>query len=420
MQNQRGRGNTLGAALAAAPSLFTGTKIAAVDRGITAIDCVPERFRGITVSARTCRAPVVCRHTPWRADRPHPTGCTGCEVVLCLLQTLYLSKNVLKSLDGVEQFAQLRALSAADNLLPDTASLQPLAQLGLVAASFEGNPLADLPLYRQHAIVLLGPALQVLDNRQVAEEEREAAHMSVAHEQSMLTLLLTNACVVHKLGRCVQQLRLHTQLQCAVLGGQFASYAAAEGGVRPSGSGISTLLRLWDYEASLGHAERTAIQLAIRREAARQHRRLLASGGKADGSRLWQQAYAAVALKQQETIAELMRLLEEAKAQAAVVLAPITRPTSPVKRREVQGGQDADSRLKRERWVLGGGWRQVAAWQGWVRAESMLQLIVWQGIWGTGDMVTCWLCLNIKAGCQNSDLAVAACAWQGDTDPGVA
>eukprot|EP00887_Chlorella_sp_A99_P002813 scaffold6.g2813.t1 len=316
---RRARDGCLSAALGAAPSLFSGLKISAVDRGITCIDPLPERLRGIT--------------------------------------TLYLSKNALRSLDGVEQFAQLRAVSAADNALPDWDALAPLRSMQLVAASFEGNPLAELPLYRQHTIAMLGPSLQLLDNRPVTEEERTAARSAVAHEQALLALMVTNSCVVHKLGRCVQQLRLHVQLQCAVLGGQFASVAAAErGGIRASGPGVGAVLRMWDYEGGLGPAELRAIQLAIRREVARQHRRQTAGGGgKAEGGsglRGWQSAYAAVGLQQQETIASLAQLLEEAKEEAACVLAPLTRPASPVKRRALQGGQEADSRLKADRETL--------------------------------------------------------------------
>lgn len=112
-------------------------------------------------------------------------------------QTLYLSKNALRSLEGVQQFGpSLRALSAADNLLADLHALEPLRGLGLVAASFEGNPVADLPLYRQHAISILGPGLQVLDSRAVGEEERHAAAAAVAHEDKLLQLMVANSCLV--------------------------------------------------------------------------------------------------------------------------------------------------------------------------------------------------------------------------------
>ena len=84
---------------------------------------------------------------------------------------------MLRSLHGVEQFRELRALSAADNLLADLEALRPLrvAGIALEAASFEGNPMAELPHYRAHVITMLGPSLSMLDNRTVTAEERAAA-----------------------------------------------------------------------------------------------------------------------------------------------------------------------------------------------------------------------------------------------------
>lgn len=53
-------------------------------------------------------------------------------------QTLYVSKNALRSLAGIEQFRGLRALSAADNELDDLEALRtvPAAGIALEAASF--------------------------------------------------------------------------------------------------------------------------------------------------------------------------------------------------------------------------------------------------------------------------------------------
>lgn len=72
------------------------------------------------------------------------------------VQTLYLSKNMLASLEGVEQFRELKALSAADNALGDLATLGALREAGiqLEAANFEGNPIADLPNYCAHVRAL--------------------------------------------------------------------------------------------------------------------------------------------------------------------------------------------------------------------------------------------------------------------------
>ncbi|PSC71599.1 hypothetical protein C2E20_5054 [Micractinium conductrix] len=298
-----------------APGCWDGRKISAVDKGLGTIDALPERYADV--------------------------------------KTLYLSKNSLRSLAGVQQFRGLKALSAADNLLPDLECLAvlPAAGIQLEAASFEGNPLADLPHYRAHAIHTLGPSLAVLDNRTVTAEERAAAPGAVGHEATMLALMLSNACLVHKLGRAVQLVRLHCELQAAVLGGRGGGVGGA--GVACSGRGTSRMLQLWDYEASMGRQERHAIGLAIRREVGRRYRKLLAAGGKPEGSvKLWQQAFAQVMLLQQETIAGLMGLLEEAKASAAASLAPLVRPPSPTKRAVLESEAEAQGRLRHDREVL--------------------------------------------------------------------
>ena len=69
-----------------------------------------------------------------------------------LVQTVYLSKNSLRALSGLEQFRALRNLSLADNLLARWEDLQPLTRPGafpsLETLSVEGNPLFKLPNYR--------------------------------------------------------------------------------------------------------------------------------------------------------------------------------------------------------------------------------------------------------------------------------
>ena len=63
------------------------------------------------------------------------------------------------------------------------------------------------------------------------------------------------------------------------------------------------------------------------------------------------QAFAQVMLMQQETIAGLMRMLEEAKAEAAAVLLPLTRPPSPAKRRALASEAEATGRVRQDRWA---------------------------------------------------------------------
>jgi hypothetical protein len=63
------------------------------------------------------------------------------------------------------------------------------------------------------------------------------------------------------------------------------------------------------------------------------------------------QAFAQVMLLQQETIASLMGMLEAARGEAAATLAPITRPASPLKRRALESEEEAQSRVRQDRWA---------------------------------------------------------------------
>lgn len=71
------------------------------------------------------------------------------------MQTLYLSKNCLRSLQGIQQFGALVTLALADNLIDsfDQLGFLLMASQGhtLRALSLEGNPIARLPNYRSAA-----------------------------------------------------------------------------------------------------------------------------------------------------------------------------------------------------------------------------------------------------------------------------
>lgn len=64
-------------------------------------------------------------------------------------------------------------------------------------------------------------------------------------------------------------------------------------------------------------------------------------------------------LAQQETVASLMKLLEDARAEASAVLRPLLRPASPMKLRMLRSEQEADSRVRHDRWAAAVG--RVAA-----------------------------------------------------------
>lgn len=81
-------------------------------------------------------------HSPAQTD----CSCNG------PMQTLYLSKNCLRSLQGIQQFGALVTLALADNLIDSFDQLEFLVMASqghtLRALSLEGNPIARLPNYR--------------------------------------------------------------------------------------------------------------------------------------------------------------------------------------------------------------------------------------------------------------------------------
>ena len=94
------------------------------------------------------------------AMRHHASShCLNCSIVikhhfLLLLQTLYLSKNSLRSLQGIQQFSTVVTVAAADNLIDSFDELDFLTMASqphmLKALSLEGNPVARSPHYRSH------------------------------------------------------------------------------------------------------------------------------------------------------------------------------------------------------------------------------------------------------------------------------
>ena len=291
-------------------------------------------------------------------------------------------------------FRGLRALGAADNEIADVDALRVLRSAGIAleAAAFLGNPMASLPLYRAHAIAALGPSLATLDGWPVGEEERRGAAAAVAHEATMLSLMAANACLVHKLGRAVQLVRLHCELQCAVLGGRCGGRSDADGPAerqRPRHGRVAAGVGLRRRAVPPGAARHQAGHPpgggaapphagvgGGRRRRRRRRQQAVAAGvplalvgclGPAQQLTPWPcapsvprpQAYAQVMLLQQEAIAGLVGMLEQARAQAAAALAPLTRPPSPAKRAALADEREALGRVQQDRRVAG--WPAAAA-----------------------------------------------------------
>eukprot|EP00937_MAST-01D_sp_MAST-1D-sp2_P002040 g2040.t1 len=178
-------------------------------------------------------------------------------------RTIFLSHNCLRSLDGLQQFAALRTLSLADNVIEDLRELRPLRELHeLRALNVDGNPIASTPHYRAHVIAHLhpdaakpaqstdaargdGPAQYFkLDGVRVCTAEYERAAAASKRDVGMRRLLVANDCVMHQLHVCVLLLRVHAELR-AVTRPRPAPAAARS-------FDIARLLDLWRYEDNVG------------------------------------------------------------------------------------------------------------------------------------------------------------------------
>lgn len=157
-------GGSLAYALQQASCQWDGSRLSAPSLGITSIGPIPDCYKAATA--------------------------------------LYLGRNALASLEGLQQFPALTTLSLADNQLQQVADISMLAVAcpALVSLAVEGNPLSRLPHARAHVLVQL-PQLQQLDGVVVRPRDREAAAAAVKQEESCMALMVSNACVVHKLVR---------------------------------------------------------------------------------------------------------------------------------------------------------------------------------------------------------------------------
>jgi hypothetical protein len=110
----------------------------------TPCTCSPRRRWSCLCLASTA-VPAHMRH------KFSPCICTPCDIVplYVLLQTIYLSSNNLSSLDGLQQFTNLRTLSIADNKLHRFSCLHPLQSCpSLGNLNLQNNPICKLPFYR--------------------------------------------------------------------------------------------------------------------------------------------------------------------------------------------------------------------------------------------------------------------------------
>lgn len=66
---------------------------------------------------------------------------------------------------------------------------------------------------RAHVVAAV-PSLRQLDGKAVTSEERHQAAMALRHEETVMALMLSNACLVHKLVGAEQGLLYAQALEC--------------------------------------------------------------------------------------------------------------------------------------------------------------------------------------------------------------
>ena len=134
------------------------------------------------------------------------------------VQTLYLSNNHITSLEGIQQFSQLRTLSVANNLLRYLNNLKSLASIEQIERiSLEGNVVTGMPFYRQYVIGLC-PHLLTLDGVNVTTEERNGTRSSIRQLTAFYDQLRLNELQNIVLKNLCLQLNLHANFRNVVLG----------------------------------------------------------------------------------------------------------------------------------------------------------------------------------------------------------
>jgi len=101
------------------------------------------------------------------------------------IRSLYLDRNKIASLAGIEELTRLRALSLQENAIENLDEIIRLQSLPLLThLDLRGCPLGNLPSYR-HRLLHLLPSLHSLDGLEVTSDEVVDAHNEHGADQSI-------------------------------------------------------------------------------------------------------------------------------------------------------------------------------------------------------------------------------------------
>lgn len=303
----------LSAVLRQAPSSVEPNKISVVEKFVTDVDELPDRFRDAEV--------------------------------------LFLSHNSISTFTGFCQFRQLRVLSLACNCIESFTEIEALATASfgssLQVLNLEGNPVTIWPFYRLHTIHRL-PKLKMLDSKDVKASERESAPAILQEEAEMLKLMFSNHFLQKKIEIAMTRIKLHSELM-AVTYGRTSALNRADLPL-PTTLDTRKYLEFWDLESNLGARERdrvlSELRLEVRRVKLKETTKDMDVSGVYDvfkamvsegedpslalkrppamsEHRQWELAYKQVSMAQQERISRLLQSMQDVKAEAEAKVATL-------------------------------------------------------------------------------------------------
>eukprot|EP00939_MAST-03C_sp_MAST-3C-sp1_P002775 g2775.t1 len=282
--DQNGMVRTLGEALAQYPSSFTADRISIVGKGISVIDRLP------------------------------PTHIRT--------KTIYLSRNRIRTLEGISQFRSLRTLSVSDNFIFDYEAIAPLSAIRTIRTlNLEGNPINRRPHYRHHVIHHV-PQLEQLDKRAVGDFERAESESIVASEQSRLRECVRRDCELVKLKTCGRLLRVHSELRQLTYG-RPGALSRHRNPPNPCFR-LSLFMRLCTYERCCSEGERRRVCRVMENDVVRvwtvmcleRVRDRSRAKVQLHRSELWNSAYATVASLQQDAYVKMSAQVESLAERA--------------------------------------------------------------------------------------------------------
>lgn len=107
------------------------------------------------------------------------------------VEQMFISHNQIATLNGVQNFKNLRVLSISFNEVSKISDLKFLEGLRLETINLEGNPITKQPYYQHHVVSVL-PHLSLFDGKAVNESLRAKAQAIVDFDTQRLTDLCVN------------------------------------------------------------------------------------------------------------------------------------------------------------------------------------------------------------------------------------